>query len=140
MKKSLLIESLRILAPRLGVTVDTNTNSKRNSADVIKTGTFTKYQLADQMRNYMHIDDKYLEGLETYRMVHMKGGHFGELIIDGQITHWITADLMNTYNVIYHNCTPYNAKRAVEIRCSFRAADSKYNIEPIVLVEIVIPY
>ncbi len=96
---------------------------------------FTKYQLADQMRNYMHIDDKYLEGLIVYRMIHVKGSSFKESIVDGQLYY-----LNNICNVIYHNCSPYHAKRAVELRCSFRVAKPEHGLEPIVLVEIVIPF
>lgn len=97
--------------------------------------TFTKHQLADQMRNYIHIEDKYLEGLTTYRMEHMSGRIFKRELHEGTISH---NGIL--HNIIYHGCTPYNVKRAVEIRCSFRAASSEYQIEPIVLVQIVIPY
>lgn len=108
-----------------------------STADIIKTGTFTKYQLADQMRNYMHIDDKFLEGLKIYNMTHMTGKTFRDRMSDGQLYSGLDSF---PFSVIYHNCTPYNAKRAVEVRCSFRAAKEQYNLEPIVLVEIVIPF
>lgn len=95
---------------------------------------FTKYQLADQMRNYMHIDDKFLEGLQTYRINHYSGFIFSTLLFDGLVDYDCTQ-----FSVIYHNCSPYHAKRAVEVRLSFRAAKDN-TLEPIVLVEIVIPF
>ncbi len=104
---------------------------------------FTKYQLADQMRNYMHIDDKYLEGLCVYNMTHTSGKKFSLNLHDGQILkNNPNADVVldEVFNVIYHNCSPYHAKRAVELRLSFRAAKDEYDLEPIVLVEIVIPF
>lgn len=108
------------------------------SSDIIKTCTFTKYQLADQMRNYMHIDDKYLEGLRKYKMVHVSGKVFYNMCADGRIMFHSDANVK--HSIIYHNCSPYHAKRAVEVRLSFREAKPEYNLEPIVLVEIVIPF
>lgn len=91
-----------------------------------------KYQLADQMRNSMHIADEFLPLLSIYRMNHCTGEQFKRAVSDGQIS------MVNngTFNVIYHQCTPVAAKRAVEVRLSFRAALDK-SIEPIVLVQIV---
>jgi hypothetical protein len=106
-----------------------------NLIGITKAPSFTKYQLADQMRNYMHIDDKFLEGLETYRINHYSGFIFSTMLFDGLVEYNFTS-----FNVIYHNCSPYHAKRAEEIRLSFREAKDEYQLEPIVLVEIVIPF
>lgn len=111
--------------------------AKINMTATIKTGSFTKYQLADQMRNYMHIDDKYLEGLAVYQMIHFSGKSLKLSLNDGQV-YCHKSNMF--HSVIYHNCTPYHAKRAVEVRLSFRCAQPEYNLEPIVLVEIVIPF
>jgi hypothetical protein len=110
--------------------------SEWRKIDAANAPVFTKYQLADQMRNYMHIDDKYLEGLSVYTIHHISGKEFKSRLLDGQIYSYIDP---KPFNVIYHNCSPYNAKRAVEVRCSFRMAHDN-TLEPIVLVEIVIPF
>lgn len=97
-----------------------------------------KYQLGDKMRNSMHIPDEYLGALKKYRMKHEKGSFFSSMIEDGTISF----DSGNNgeyvrYSIIYHNCSPYAAKKAKEIRLSFRAAHDEFNLEPIVLIEIV---
>lgn len=91
-----------------------------------------KYQLADQMRNSMHIPNEYLDALGTYHMVHWRGFNLAHLLIDGTIT-----NKNIKYAVIYHGCLPVAAKKAQEIRLSFRAAKPEFGIEPIVLVQIV---
>lgn len=98
---------------------------------------FNKYALADKMRNHFHIPDIYLAALRVYRVLHVDGANLKN-VIDGQLKFTSLRDKERVYNVIYHNCTPYNAKRAKEIRLSFRAAQNEFNLEPIVLVEIVI--
>lgn len=93
---------------------------------------FNKYQLADKMRNAFHISDPYLQGLDVYHITHYTGRDFAKSLNDGLVD-----SLNRTYAVIYHNCTPYNAKRAQEVRLSFRAAKKEFGIDPIVLVQIV---
>jgi hypothetical protein len=125
-----------------------NTNNNSNSNNNSKVSKYpsqavlmqfygcNKYELADKMRNYMHIDDKYLPALAKYRMMHCSGIKFSTTVVDGTIS---MTDHVNSglFNVIYHNCNPFNAKRAKEVRLSFRAAMEEFNLEPIVLVEIV---
>lgn len=91
-----------------------------------------KYQLADKMRNNFHIPDEFLGALVTYRVEHFSGREFDKLLFDGMIR---LKDVW--FAVIYNKCTPYHAKRALEIRLSFREAKPEFNIEPIVLVQIV---
>lgn len=97
-----------------------------------------KYQLGDKMRNNFHIDDAYLPALVTYFISHWHSPEFKYALIDGTITRKIKdSDPLTTFNVIYHNCTPFAAKRAKELRISFRAAQPEFQLEPIALVQIV---
>lgn len=126
----------------------TNNNSNNNSKDIpsiskypsqavlTQSYGFNKYELADKLRNYMHIEDKYLEALKRYRMVHMTGATLKLAIVDGMIKN-LQKPNDPRYSVIYHNCSPYYATRAEEVRVSFRMAVEEFNLEPIVLVEIV---
>lgn len=111
----------------------TATESKYPSqATLIATYGCNKYQLGDRMRNSMHIEDAYLPALSVYRMRHGNGLLLRNTV-DGQLEFKGT-----NFNIIYHNCSPYTAKRASEIRLSFRAAQEEFNLEPIVLVQIVV--
>lgn len=103
-----------------------------NHTNLIATYGCNRSQLADKMRNNFHIPDEYLGALTDYACVHKTGQELRHDIFDGQI-------IMpsKTYNVIYNGCTPYHAKRAVEVRLSFRAAKPEFQLEPIVLVQIV---
>lgn len=107
-----------------------------SQSTIMATYGFNKYALADKMRNHMHIPDNYLQALRVYKIVHDVGNCLRH-VVDGQFKYTIIRDATRMYNVIYHNCTPYNAKRAKEIRLSFRAAQDEFNLEPIVLIEIV---
>lgn len=108
------------------------TNATLNTHQLVKDYGCTRNQLADKMRNNMHMPDEYLGALKKYRMLHLSGTMFNINLFDGLIQHQET-----NYGVIYHNCTPYSAKRAKELRLSFRAAHKEFMIEPLVLVEIV---
>lgn len=94
-----------------------------------------KYQLADKMRNNFHIPDEYLGALDRYHIFHMSGAQFTRSMWDGTLTGF--PDIETTYDVIYHMCTPYKAKRAAEIRISFRKARDEFELPAIALVEIV---
>lgn len=94
-----------------------------------------KYQLGDKMRNNFHIPDEYLGALETYRIIHMTGSLFNRSMWDGTIAG--IPDIENTYDVIYHMCTPFKAKRAVEVRISFRRAKEEFDLPAVALIEIV---
>lgn len=94
---------------------------------------FNKYQLADMMRNHFHIHDKYLEGLAIYKVIHMSGIEGFKFMLHDGIVQYGGIE----YSVIYHKCTPYLAKRAREVRLSFRKAHIDFMLEPIALVEIV---
>lgn len=94
-----------------------------------------KYQLGDKMRNNFHIPDEYLGALEVYKVVHMTGSFFSHSLWDGTIAG--ISDIENTYDVIYHLCTPYKAKKAQEIRISFRKAREEFGLPAIALIEVV---
>lgn len=99
---------------------------------------FNKYQLADKMRNCFHISDNFLSGLDVYHMKHERGNFFATMLEDGTLSFASKSKgEYLRYAVIYNGCTPYNAKRATEVRLSFRAAKPEFGIEPIVLVQIV---
>jgi hypothetical protein len=106
-----------------------------NQTELIKNYGCNKYQLGDKMRNNFHIPDEYLGALETYRVIHISGAQFTRAMWDGTVVG--VPDIENTYDVIYHLCTPFKAKRAVEIRISFRKAREEFNLPAIALVEIV---
>jgi hypothetical protein len=93
---------------------------------------FNKYQLADKMRNNFHIHDIYLGGLEVYQVMHTTGIVLRAALFDGTILF-----REKPFAVIFHNCLPVAAKRAKEVRLSFRAAKDCFQLEPIVLVQIV---
>lgn len=95
-----------------------------------------KYELGYLMRNFMHVDSKYLLALSEYYMAHMPGEDF--LVSDGTIE-YKSHRHHDTYDVIYHQCNPFAAKRAKELRLSFRAAKPEFDLRPIVLVQIVSP-
>lgn len=125
--------------------MNTNSNSNTGKNEVSKYPSqatlvqfygCNKYQLADKMRNYMHIEEGYLQALKSYRMCHMHGSVLAHAVVDGTIKN-LQKPSDPMYSVIYHNCNPFNAKRAKEVRLSFRAAMEEFNLEPIVLVEIV---
>lgn len=93
----------------------------------------TKLQLADLMRNNMHIPTSALDALSVYYMKHCTGAEFARTLEEGTVEY-----NGKRYSVIYHGCLPFAAKRAHEIRLSFRAAKSDYEIEPpYVLVQMV---
>lgn len=99
---------------------------------LVKEFGINKYALGDLMRNYMHIPTEALGALEVYRMIHQMGFEFTHFLVDGMLM----KDTVK-YSVIYHGCNPYAAKRAIELRLSFRKAKDEFNLEPIVLVQIV---
>jgi hypothetical protein len=41
------------------------------------------------------------------------------------------------YLVVYHNCTPYQTRRANAIMCSFREAQDEFNLPAYVLIKII---
>lgn len=86
----------------------------------------------------MHIPDEYLEQLEVYKIKHWHVPLFKNMLVDGTITSFMYSGVIDTFNVIYYNTTPAAAKSAKEIRLSFRKAKPEFNIEPYVLVQIVI--
>jgi hypothetical protein len=96
-----------------------------------------KYQLGDVMRNNLHVPTDKLKALEIYHMLHMPGHILRNLLVDGTITHSIKDSIAVRYAVIYQGCFPHAAKKAHELRLSFRAAKPEFGIEPIVLVRIV---
>lgn len=95
----------------------------------------TKYKLADHMRNSIHMPDDMLEHLSVYTLKHLIVPEFKNRLNDGQIYSGLDK---HPYDVIYHCCTPFNAKRAKEVRLSFRAAKPEFDLPAIVLVQIVI--
>ena len=42
------------------------------------------------------------------------------------------------YLVVFHQCTPYQVRRAASVMCSFRVAQDEYNIPAYVLIKIPI--
>lgn len=104
-----------------------------STAQALEVYKFNRYQLAYHMRNSMHVPYQFLSGLSVYHMVHTTGKYFAVNMIDGMLKH----NNETEYAVIYHNCNPFNVKRAHEIRLSYRASNPDFNIEPVVLVQIV---
>lgn len=99
---------------------------------------FNKYKLTDRMRNCMHMPPEMLLGLEVYKMIHMSGKDFEFTLTDGQLA-LAKTNASNTYyhyDVIYQGCNPYSAKRAFELRLSFRKCRDDFGEYAYVLVQI----
>jgi hypothetical protein len=93
----------------------------------------TKNQVASMMLNFFHYPYNYLDTLATYYMRHWTGQHFYANMVDGAIT---GSEDSIKYLVVYQGCTPYQAKRAQQLRLSFRSAKPEFGLCAYVIVRI----
>ena len=92
---------------------------------------FTKASLQYAVNNFFYFPSELRMALESYSQIRMNGKQFkGELIEGCMIRNGIS------YNVIYTDCNMYSAKKARELKLSFRKVLGSFGIEPTVLVKV----
>lgn len=90
----------------------------------------SKNVVASTLLNEFHIDAKVKHTLEIYYHLQWKSKFFLEQLREGTITR----DGV-TYIVVYHKCTRYDVKMAVDCRLSFRVPQTEYDLPAYVLVQ-----
>ena len=93
----------------------------------------TKNQVASMMLNFFHFPYQYTDVLATYYLRHWTGQHFYASMQDGAI---IGTEDNIKYLVVYQGCTPFQAKRAHQLRLSFRSAKPEFGLQAYVVVRI----
>jgi hypothetical protein len=81
------------------------------------------------MMNNFHYPAEYKDTLSSYFLLHWQGSYFAGQFKEGVIEYQGVK-----YTVILNDCTLYTAKRAHQLRLSFRAAQDIYQLNPIVIV------
>jgi len=99
---------------------------------------FTRNQLNHSVLNTFHLSQEMVQCLSIYRACRLNGKQFNALLHDGIITQNEDANTKTDYQIVYSKCTPYQVKRAKEIKLSFRKPNSIWNIPPTVIVMISI--
>lgn len=94
---------------------------------------FTRNELNYSVLNLFFIPPEMKLALDTYSQIRMNGKQFSKELIEGCL---IRNNL--SYQVIYSSCTPFAARKARELKLSFRKAKSVFNIPPTVIVKIVV--
>lgn len=99
---------------------------------------FTRGQLNTMILNTFHLQGKTLETLTFYRSVRITGREFDRQLHDGSL-HNPSSPLDDTkFQVIYQNCNPFAAKRAKELKLSYRKVQSDWNIPATVIVRVAV--
>lgn len=106
--------------------------SHLNYKELIDSYGVSRNILNSVLANNFHIDDKYLDALECYRVQHYTGSNLKFITNTGVMLYKDKECCL-----IYHNCTRAQAIAAKEIRISFRAAKEEYNLPAYALVQIV---
>lgn len=101
--------------------------------DVYKKHGITKKQLHSLLVNIFHFPAEYRDCLQNYHLLHWEGAWFSARLIDGSIA----AD-NDDYLVVYQACTPYQAKRAKQLRLSFRKPHADFGLPSYVIVKVLV--
>lgn len=67
----------------------------------------------------------------AYYLKYWQGEYFCDQVEDGAIT-----DCSRNYLVIYQHCTPFQVRRAKQVKLSFRAAMPEFDIPAYVIVKL----
>jgi len=94
----------------------------------------TRNQVASMMVNLFHYPANFRDTLEHYYILHWTGKHFDSILEEGAIFH---ADSGFSYLVVYQGCTPYAARRAKQLKLSFRKASVDFGLQAYVIVRTI---
>lgn len=81
--------------------------------------------------NNFHIHESQHKTLREYFILHWSGSKLSERLHEGMIHSY-----GHDFNVIYHNCNPFAAKKSECIKLSFRAAIPELDIPNYVLIKL----
>lgn len=98
----------------------------------------TKKQLASLMINIFHFPHQYRDCLSQYYLLHWAGEHFSNTIEEGTIKLSTDPENATEYLVVYQGCTPYQAKKAKQLRLSFRKPQNDFQLQAYVIVRILV--
>lgn len=96
----------------------------------------TKKQLHSLLTTIFHFPAEYRTCLSRYQLLHWEGKYFEARLDDGIIRVKDSEELIE-YNVFYQDCTPYQAKKAHQLRLSFRNPIKEFGLEAYVIVRIL---
>lgn len=97
----------------------------------------TRPRVKAVLYNQFHVPADYVPTLRYYQLKEMTGHQFDSYRTADGLLRSGRVDIPEQFLIIYQDCNPAEVRKSQTVRCSFRIADTSFNIEPICIVRIV---
>lgn len=109
-----------------------HTQRPASSTEILHKYGITKKQMHSLLINIFHFPATHADCLSGYYLKHWQGEYLSSQIAEGSVL-----DNGEEYVVIYQGCTPYQVRRAKEVKLSFRKPKKEFALSSYVIVRVV---